>query len=250
MRFDVLTLFPRMFESPLSESILQKARNREQVKVIVHNIRDFAHGRHRVVDDTPYGGGGGMVMKPEPVVRAIESIKKNHPSARVILMTPQGSLLDDSHVCRLVQYPHLVLMCGRYEGVDERVRLGFVDEEISIGDYVLTGGELAAMVVIDAVSRQLDGFLGNESAARDDSFSEGLLEYPQYTKPRNFRGLRVPEILISGNHKEIRRWRRKESIRKTWLRRPDLLKKSKLSAEDCKTLDEIEREGRLCKGMA
>ncbi len=245
IQFDVLTLFPQMFESPLKESILDRAINREQIKITIRNIRDFAEGRHRVVDDTPYGGGGGMVMKPEPIVRAIESIKKPYPFARVILLTPQGALLDHDQVCRLAEFPHLVLVCGRYEGVDERVRLGFVDEEISIGDYVLTGGELAAMVIIDAVSRQIEGVLGNEAAARNDSFSDGLLEYPQYTKPRKFRGLHVPEILISGNHQEINRWRRRESIRKTWLRRPDLLAHLDLTPEDCRTVDEIEREGRF-----
>lgn len=238
IRFDVLTLFPRMFESPLSESVLKKARERKQIEITVHNIRDFARGRHRVVDDTSYGGGGGMVMKAEPIVRAIEFIKKPCPSARVLLLTPQGILLNNGHVRRLARHPHLVLVCGRYEGVDERVRLGFVDEEVSIGDYVLTGGELAAMVIIDAVSRQIEGVLGHENATREDSFSNGLLEYPQYTKPRNFRGLRVPEVLISGNHGAIKAWRRKESIRRTWLRRPDLLERAKLSTEDYKTLDE------------
>ena len=242
IRFDVLTLFPQMFKSPLSESVLKKAQERKQIEVIVRNIRDFARGRHQVVDDTPYGGGGGMVMKAEPIVRSIESVKKPFPSARVLLMTPQGLLLDNSQVRRLAQYPHLVLVCGRYEGVDERVRLGFVDEEVSIGDYVLTGGELAAMVLIDAVSRQIRGVLGNEDATRQDSFSDGLLEYPQYTMPRNFRGLTVPEILISGNHRAIKEWRRKESIRRTWLRRRDLLEKAKLSEKDCKTIHEWERK--------
>lgn len=250
IRFDVLTLFPRMFESPLGESILGKAQKREQIEIALHNIRDFASGPHRVVDDTPYGGGGGMVMKPEPIVRAIESIKKRHLSARVLLMTPQGTLLNHEHVSRLARYPHLILVCGRYEGVDERIRVAFVDEEISIGDYVLTGGELAALVVIEAVSRQIEGVLGHAEAAQKDSFSDGLLEYPQYTKPQNFRGMGVPEILISGNHQEIKRWRRKESLRKTWLRRPDLLNKLDLSTEDAKTLDEIKKEGKLCKGAA
>jgi tRNA (guanine37-N1)-methyltransferase len=250
IRFDVLTLFPRMFESPLSESILEKAQDRKQIEIAIHNIRDFGEGRHQVADGTPFGGGGGMVMKPEPIVRAIESIKEPHPSARVLLMTPQGVLLDHDRVRRLAQYSHLVLVCGRYEGVDERVRLGFVDEEISIGDYVLTGGELAAMVAIDAISRQIEGVLGHKEAAQKDSFSDGLLEYPQYTKPRNFRGRAVPEILISGNHEEIKRWRRKESIRKTWLRRPDLLKRAELSAEDSKTLDELQREGEFWRGVA
>lgn len=238
IRFDVLTLFPGMFDSPLKESIVKRAQERRQIEINIHNIRDFARGRHRIVDDTPYGGGGGMVMKPEPIVRGIESLKKPFPSARVLLMTPQGTLLDHDHADRLAQQSHLIIVCGRYEGIDERVRLGFVDEELSIGDYVLTGGELAAMVLIDAVSRHVPGVLGHEDAVRRDSFSEGLLEYPQYTKPRDFRGLKVPEILMSGNHQEIERWRRRESIRRTKLRRPGLLKKAKLSSEDRQTLDE------------
>ena len=238
IRFDVLTLFPGMFDSPLKESIVKRAQERRQIEINIHNIRDFARGRHRIVDDTPYGGGGGMVMKPEPMVRGIESLKKPFPSARVLLMTPQGTLLDHDHSDRLAQQSHLIIVCGRYEGIDERVRLGFVDEELSIGDYVLTGGELAAMVLIDAVSRHVPGVLGHEDAVRRDSFSEGLLEYPQYTKPRDFRGLKVPEILMSGNHQEIERWRRRESIRRTKLRRPGLLKKAKLSSEDRQTLDE------------
>jgi tRNA (guanine37-N1)-methyltransferase len=249
-RFDVLTLFPRMFESPLSESLIKRAREKEKIAIQIHNIRDFTQDRHRTVDDTPYGGGGGMVMKPEPIVRAIEAVKKPYPSARVILMTPHGILLDHIQIGRLAQYPHLVLVCGRYEGIDERVRLGFVDEEISIGDYVLTGGELAAMVLIDALFRQIPGALGYEDAAREDSFVEGLLEHPQYTKPQSFRGLRVPEILLSGNHQEIKRWRRRESIRRTWLRRPDLLEKAKLTAEDLNTLAEWGKEGESCNRMA
>jgi len=238
-----------MFESPLTESVLKRGQEKKHVEIRIHNIRDFAQGRHRIVDDTPYGGGGGMVMKPEPIVRSIESIKSSFPSARVVLLTPQGDLLDNGHIRRLGQYTHLILVCGRYEGVDERVRIGFVDEEISIGDYVLTGGEIAAMVLIDAVSRQIPGVLGHDKATQEDSFSDGLLEYPQYTKPRSFRGRRVPEVLISGNHQAIKRWRRNESIRRTWLRRPDLLKKATLSTEDCKAIDEWEREGESCKGI-
>jgi tRNA (guanine37-N1)-methyltransferase len=236
-----------MFESPLDESILKKARERGQIEIHIHNIRDFTRDRHRVVDDTPFGGGGGMVMKPEPLVRAIESIKIPFPSARVLLMTPQGRLLNHDRVCQLAQWPHLILVCGRYEGIDERVRVGFVDEEISIGDYVLTGGELAAMVVIDAVSRHIQGVLGHEKAAQEDSFSTGLLEYPQYTKPRDFRGMKVPEILISGNHLEIERWRRREALRRTRQRRPDLLVNAELTAEDLGFLDGIEAEGKACK---
>jgi tRNA (guanine37-N1)-methyltransferase len=250
MRFDVLTLFPRMFDDPLNESVLKRAQERKHIEIVVHNIRDFGLGRHRIVDDTPFGGGGGMVMKPEPLVRAIESMKKPHPAARVLLMTPQGVPLGSDHVRRLAEYRHLVLVCGRYEGIDERVRVEFVDEEVSIGDYVLTGGELAAMVLIDAVSRQIQGVLGHKNAAHEDSFSEGLLEYPQYTKPRDFRGLRVPEVLISGNHEEIKRWRRRESIRRTWLRRPDLLRKADLSPEDLTTIAEWEQEGESCRETA
>jgi tRNA (guanine37-N1)-methyltransferase len=250
MRFDVLTLFPRMFDDPLNESVLKRAQERKHIEIVVHNIRDFGLGRHRIVDDTPFGGGGGMVMKPEPLVRAIESMKKPHPAARVLLMTPQGVPLGSDHVRRLAEYRHLVLVCGRYEGIDERVRVEFVDEEVSIGDYVLTGGELAAMVLIDAVSRQIQGVLGHKNAAHEDSFSEGLLEYPQYTKPRDFRGLRVPEVLISGNHEEIKRWRRRESIRRTWLRRPDLLRRADLSPEDLTTIAEWEQEGESCRETA
>jgi len=250
IRFDVLTLFPQMFDAPLNESVLKRAQERGKITIAIHNIRDFGVGRHRVVDDTPFGGGGGMVMKPEPIVQAIESIKKRHALTRVLLMTPQGAVLDSDHVRRLAGYSHLVLVCGRYEGVDERVRLGFVDEEISIGDYVLTGGELAAMVLVDAVSRQIEGVLGHENAAHEDSFSQGLLEYPQYTKPRSFRGVRVPEVLISGNHQEIRRWRRRASIRRTWLRRPELLKKAALSPEDLRVISEWEQEGESCRETA
>ena len=250
IRFDVLTLFPRMFDDPLNESVLKRAQEQKRIEIIVHDIRDFGLGRHRIVDDTPFGGGGGMVMKPEPLVQAIESVKKPYPSARVVLLTPQGAPLDADHVRRLAEYRHLVLVCGRYEGIDERVRVGFVDEEISIGDYVLTGGELAAMVLIDTVSRQIRGVLGHENAAHEDSFSEGLLEYPHYTKPRDFRGLRVPEILMSGNHEEIKRWRRKESIRRTWLRRPDLLRRADLSREDLTAIAEWEQEGESCRETA
>ncbi len=188
-----------------------------------------------------------MVMKPGPMARAIESVKMPFPSARALLMTPQGKLLNHGHVCQLAQWSHLILVCGRYEGIDERVRVGFVDEEISIGDYVLTGGEFAAMVVIDAVSRHIQGVLGHEKAAQEDSFSAGLLEYPHYTKPRDFRGMKVPETLISGNHQEIKRWRRREALRRTCQRRPDLLAKAVLTTEDLRILEEIEAEGQACK---
>ena len=250
IRFDVLTLFPQMFDASLNQSVLKRAQERGLIAIGIHNIRDFGVGPHRIVDDTPFGGGGGMVMKPEPIVQAIENIKKCHPSAKVLLMTPQGVLLNSSHARRLAGHSHLAIVCGRYEGVDERISLGFVDEEISIGDYVLTGGELAAMVLIDAVSRQIEGVLGHENAAYDDSFSQGLLEYPQYTKPRSFRGFRVPEVLISGNHEEIKRWRRRASIRRTWLRRPELLKKAVLSSEELRVIGEWEQEGEFSRHTA
>jgi tRNA (guanine37-N1)-methyltransferase len=238
MIFDILTLFPEMFRSPLEESIIGKARNAGLIKVNLFNIRDYAEGKHRVTDDYPYGGGKGMIMKPEPIIRGIEAIQSDNPEARVILMTPQGYPLRQEVVKRLAQQSHLILICGRYEGVDERVR-DVVDEEISIGDYVLTGGELAALVVIDAVSRQIPGVLGDEEASEDDSFSRGLLEHPQYTRPREFAGRKVPEILLSGDHQAIEQWRRQEALRRTWERRPDLLSEAAMSEDEHQILDEL-----------
>jgi len=239
MRFDVLTLFPDMFSSPLRESILGKAIQRGLIQIRTINIRDFTLDKHQVVDDAPYGGGQGMVMKVEPIARAIESVKSQNPSARIIYLTPQGKPLSQDLARRLCTQPHLILLCGRYEGVDERVRELFVDEEISIGDYVLTGGELAAMVLIDAVSRFIPGVLGCDRSAEEDSFFNSLLEFPQYTRPFNFRGSCVPEVLVSGNHSAISVWRRKEALRRTSLRRPDLLAKTNLSEEDKRLLEEI-----------
>ncbi len=238
MIFDILTLFPEMFHSPLEGSIIGKAREAGLIQVNLFNIRDYAKGKHRVTDDYPYGGGKGMIMKPEPIMRGIEAIQSGNPEARVILMTPQGYPLGQEMVKRLAQLAHLILICGRYEGVDERVR-DVVDEEISIGDYVLTGGELAALVVIDAVSRQIPGVLGDEEASEDDSFSRGLLEHPQYTRPREFAGRKVPEILLSGDHQAIEQWRRQEAVRRTWKRRPDLLSKAGLSEDEHKIFDEL-----------
>jgi len=238
MIFDILTLFPEMFHSPLEESILGKARDAGLIQVNLVNVRDYAEGRHRVTDDYPYGGGKGMIMKPEPIIKGIKAIQAGNPEARVILMTPQGTPLRHEVVKRLAQLAHLVLICGRYEGVDERVR-DVADEEISIGDYVLTGGELTALVVIDAISRLIPGVLGDEGASEDDSFSQGLLEYPQYTRPRAFEGRKVPEVLLSGDHQAIERWRRREALRRTWERRPDLLSQAGLSDEDQKILDEF-----------
>ena len=238
MIFDILTLFPAMFHSPLEGSIIGKAREAGLIQVNLYNIRDYAKGKHRVTDDYPYGGGKGMIMKPEPIIRGIEAIQSDNPEARSILMTPQGYLLRQEVVKRLTQQSHLILICGRYEGVDERVS-DVVDEEISIGDYVLSGGELAALVIVDAVSRLIPGVLGNEGASEDDSFSKGLLEYPQYTRPQEFAGKEVPEILLSGDHQAIERWRRQEALRRTWERRPDLLSQAGLSKEDHKILDEL-----------
>jgi tRNA (guanine37-N1)-methyltransferase len=242
MKFDILTLFPNMFSSPLRESILGKAMEKGLIEIRTINIRDFTSDKHQVVDDTPYGGGQGMVMKVEPIARAIESVKAQNPSAWTVYLTPQGKPLHQDLARRLSTQPHLILLCGRYEGVDERVRESFVDEEISIGDYVLTGGELAAMVVIDAVSRFIPGVLGSDRSAEEDSFYNSLLEYPQYTRPPNFRGVCVPEVLLSGNHSAISVWRRKEALRRTSLRRPDLLAKAELTEEDKKLLEEILKE--------
>jgi tRNA (guanine37-N1)-methyltransferase len=238
MIFDILTLFPDMLYSPFEGSIIGKAREAGLIQVNLYNIRDYAEGKHRVTDDYPYGGGKGMIMKPEPIMRGIKAIQSDNPEARTILMTPQGYLLRQEVVKRLAQQSHLILICGRYEGVDERVR-DVVDEEISIGDYVLTGGESAALVIVDAVSRLIPGVLGNEGSSEDDSFSKGLLEYPQYTRPRVFAGKEVPEILLSGDHQAIERWRRQEALRRTSERRPDLLSQAELSKEDHKILDEL-----------
>jgi tRNA (guanine37-N1)-methyltransferase len=240
MIFDILTLFPEMFRSPLEGSIIGKAREGGKITINLFNIRDYAEGKHRVTDDYPYGGGKGMIMKPEPIIKGVEAIRAGDPQARTILMTPQGTPLRQAMVKRLAQLAHLVLICGRYEGVDERVR-EVVDEEISIGDYVLTGGELAALVLVDAVARLIPGVLGNEGAGDDDSFSQGLLEYPQYTRPQEFAGRPVPEILLSGDHEAVEQWRRKEALRKTWERRPDLISQAALSDEDRRFLDELKK---------
>ncbi len=241
MRFDILTLFPDMFSSPLRESILGKAVEKGVIQIQTINIRDYSLDKHQVVDDTPYGGGQGMVMKVEPIARAIEWVRSQNPSAPTIYLTPQGKPLNHDLARKLSMQSHLILLCGRYEGVDERVRELFIDEEISIGDYVLTGGELAAMVLIDAVSRFVPGVLGSDRSAEEDSFFNSLLEYPQYTRPSDYRGSCVPEVLLSGNHSAISQWRRKEALRRTWLMRPDLLNKANLSEEDRKLLKEIQQ---------
>ena len=239
MRFDILTLFPEMFSSPFQTSIVGKAVEKGLIEITVANIRDFALDKHRVVDDAPYGGGQGMVMKVEPIARAIEWAKSQDPSAWTIYLTPQGEPFDQEKARTFSSQSHLILLCGRYEGVDERVREMFVDEEISLGDYVLTGGELAAMVVVDAVSRLLPGVLGSEQSAEEDSFTNFLLEYPHYTRPSDYRGHCVPEILLSGDHAAISLWRRQEALRRTWTRRPDLLSKATLSKQDEELLGKV-----------
>ena len=232
MWFDVLTLFPEMFTGPLQESIIKRAQERGLISVYLHNIRDYATGRHRITDDAPYGGGGGMVMKPEPIFAAVEAVLGDEKGVPVILLSPQGRLFTHEVARELSRYRRLVLICGRYEGVDERVREHLATDEISIGDYVLSGGELAAMVIIDAVTRLLPGVLGDPGATFEDSYAWGLLEYPHYTRPAVFRGWAVPEVLLSGNHAAIARWRREQALRRTLERRPDLLERAPLTEED------------------
>jgi len=231
--FTVITLFPGMFDSPLAHSILKRAREKKLIDVGFVDPRDYTSDKHRTVDDTPYGGGQGMVMKPEPLVAAIEDVKKKTQRPKIVLLSPQGKLFDQAEAARLAREEEIVLVCGRYEGVDERVK-GFVDEELSVGDYTLSGGELPALVVIDAVARLIPGVLGNAQSPEEDSFSDGLLEYPQYTRPEEFRGMKVPEVLLSGDHEKIRRWRSETSVALTRARRPDLLKKARPSARETK----------------
>jgi tRNA (guanine37-N1)-methyltransferase len=263
---DILTIFPEMFDGPFSASIIGRAQAGGQVRIRVRNLRDFTHDRHRVVDDTPYGGGGGMVMKVEPLVEAIEALRADvegmqgiagqrdesgprtdsgdearvrPEEARVVYLTPQGRLYDQAAAERLARYRHLVLVCGHYEEVDERVRQLAIDEELSIGDYVLTGGELPAMVVVDSIVRLLPGVVGNPESIRNESFAAGLLDCPHYTRPEEFRGLRVPEVLLSGHHAQIEKWRRKEALRRTLNVRPELLDRRKLSVDDSRWLTEL-----------
>lgn len=233
MRIDVLTLFPAMFDGPMTESMLWKARERALLDLRFVQIRDFSTDKHRAVDDTPYGGGGGMIMRPEPVVGAVEFALQDAPAATpVVLMTPQGRVFSHRIARELAAHERLVIVCGRYEGIDDRVRQLVITDEISIGDYVLTGGELAAMVVIDAVVRHIPGVLGAEGAAERDSHADGVLEGPHYTRPAVFRGLSVPTVLQEGNHADIVRWRREQGLRATWRNRPDLLLKAPLSEAD------------------
>jgi len=242
LEFNVLTIFPEIFKAPLDAGILGKAQGKGMVKFIIHDLRDFTSDKHRVTDDYPYGGGPGMIMKPEPIGRAVEAIRAEGAVDRIILTSPQGTPLKHDLAQELSQNGRLILISGRYEGVDERIRSEYVDLEISIGDYVLTGGELPAMVIIDAVTRLIPGVLGHERSAREDSFSKSLLDYPHYTRPRVFQGRKVPEILLSGDHGKIKRWRLEASVRRTLERRPDLIDESKLTGEELEILKRIKAE--------
>jgi tRNA (guanine37-N1)-methyltransferase len=247
LRIDIFTLFPRMFKEPFNSGIFQRAVANGLVEVNTYNIRDFTHDKHHVVDDYPYGGGAGMVMKPEPIFEAVEAVRQQAAAEEgrelpVILLTPQGRPFTQAVAQELSQQPHIMLICGHYEGVDERVHQHLATDEISIGDYVLSGGEPAVMVVIDAVVRLLPGVLGSEDSAKEDSHSNGLLEYPQYTRPALFKEWPVPEILLSGNHGEIARWRRRQSILRTLKRRPDLLPGADLSAVEKQDIIDMEEE--------
>lgn len=243
MKCDVLTLFPDIINAYLKESILKRAQEKKLLEVKIYNIRDFVSDKHKSVDDYPFGGGAGMVIKPEPFFKAIDFIKKDNKERRIILLSPQGKTFNQSLAKEFSKEKRrLVFICGRYEGIDERVSISLIDEEISIGDYVMTGGELAALVIIDASARLIRGALGDERSVEEESFSWGLLDYPHYTRPREFQGLSVPDILLSGNHKEIWRWRRKEALRKTLKVRPDLIEKVQLTDNDKKIISEIEEE--------
>lgn len=241
MHFHVITIFPEFFTSPLSVSLLKKAQDKGVIAWTIHNLRDYTVGKHRSTDDTPYGGGWGMVMKPEPVVKALEEVGRAQPSPWRILLSPQGVPLTQAKVAELAGKEALTFICGRYEGLDERIRL-FIDEEISIGDYILSGGEIAALVVIDAVARLVPGVVGRQESTVHESFSDGLLEYPQYTRPEEFREMHVPEVLVSGNHAEIARWRRRQSLLRTRKRRPDLLARATLSEEEKQWLAQTSNE--------
>jgi tRNA (guanine37-N1)-methyltransferase len=240
VKFDIVTIFPRMVDALLAEGILARAVKAGRVDVVAHDLREFTTDRHRSVDDVAFGGGPGMVLKPEPIFRAVEHLRETRgaPDA-VILPSPQGRRLTHAEATRLSRLSHLVVICGRYEGIDERVRDTLATDEISIGDYVVSGGELPALVLLDAVTRLLPGVVGDEDSVAQDSFAAGWLDYPHYTRPAEFRGMRVPEVLLSGHHAEIARWRRREALRRTWERRPDLLEGEHLDAEAAAWLDEL-----------
>src|SRR3954453_7750492 len=242
MKIAVLTLFPAMFAGPLDESIVKRAREAGLLELTLHNLRDYAHDRHRTVDDRPFGGGPGMLLKPEPLFEAVEKLARE--TARVVLLSPSGRTFNQAIARELAQVDDLLLISGHYEGFDERVREHLADDELSIGDYVLTNGALPAMVIIDAVTRLLPGALGDDTSSHEESFSQGLLEYPHYTRPADFRGMKVPEVLLSGNHSLIEEWREKESLRRTFLRRPDLLNHYELNDKQKKWLEEFKSENK------
>ncbi|UNC92742.1 tRNA (guanosine(37)-N1)-methyltransferase TrmD [Candidatus Contubernalis alkaliaceticus] len=239
MRIDIITLFPEMFQGPFDSSIIKRARDQNRVQLNLVNLRDYSRQKHRQVDDYPYGGGKGMLIKPEPVFEAVESLLSQQEKPRVILLCPQGEPFDQKKAVDLASMSQLILICGHYEGVDQRVKDHLVDEEISIGDYVLTGGEIPAMVITDAVIRLLPGVLSSKESVQEESFFDHLLEYPQYTRPELFRSLQVPQILLSGNHENIRLWRRKQALVMTFKKRPDLLQKVSLNPEDKEILQEL-----------
>ncbi|MGD0280088.1 MAG: tRNA (guanosine(37)-N1)-methyltransferase TrmD [Smithella sp.] len=242
INFEILSLFPEMFVSPLNFSLLKKAQEKGLLNICLHNIRDWANDKHKMTDDAPYGGGCGMVMKVEPVEKALAEVRRPEDDSITVLMTPQGEVLNQKIAAELAHKKQIIIVCGRYEGIDERIRTHLIDREISIGDYILTGGELAALVLVDAVSRFIPDVLGNPLSTRSDSFSENLLEYPQYTRPPQYKGWMVPDVLLSGNHADIELWRKTESLKRTYKRRPDLLKMVELSAEDKIILDKIKQD--------
>jgi tRNA (guanine37-N1)-methyltransferase len=242
MEFEIFSLFPSVFKPYFEASILQKAVENSLIAIHVHNIRDWTFDKHHITDDTPYGGGGGMVMKAEPIFAAIEDVLGTPPNCPVILMSPQGRPFNYRIAKELAGLPKIAILCGRYEGIDERVRQNLITDQLSIGDFVITGGELPAMMIVDAVSRFIPGVLGDPGGADDDSFSNGLLEYPQYTKPEQFRGMSVPEILLNGHHAKIEAWRREQSLIRTFLQRPDLLDKVQLSKNDQKIIETHKEE--------
>jgi tRNA (guanine37-N1)-methyltransferase len=242
MKFDILTLFPGMFSGPFDESIIWRAREKQLIDIDIHNIRDWATDRHQTTDDAPYGGGAGMVMKAGPLTDCIESVKALRPGSTVVLTSPRGRRLTHQVATELAALDGLIIVCGRYEGIDERVRTLCIQDDISIGDFVLSGGEIAAMAIVDSVTRLIPEALGNDESAESDSFCDGLLEYPHYTRPPEFRELTVPEVLLSGNHELIRKWRRRESLRSTIQLRPDLMTDIVLTKEDRKLLAELERD--------
>jgi len=251
LNFEVLTLFPGLLSGPLNESILKRGREKGLLHVAVRNIRDYTEDKHKTADDSPYGGGAGMVLKPEPIFRAFEALKAEHPHDQylMILLSPQGRIFDQKRAEELSgEKRRIVLLCGHYEAIDERVIDALVDEELSIGDYVLTGGEIAALAVIDAAARLVPGVLGDEESAYRDSFGEGLLDHPHYTRPAEFRGRKVPDVLLSGNHAEIEKWRRKEALRATLEKRPDLLETAELTGEDREILETLKKEFRIADG--